>query len=268
MQIFNLIKRKLMLVFAATISTTYLFAQTPVVVAPTVTSGNNLLAVLLVIMTVVLAFVIWGLGQVLVALSRQALEKSKLTNNAKIVSIIWLVFLSQNIFAQATTTEVAKVLPNYGGLSANTFYMFVAVIAMEIFAIAFLAFSIRRIYVELLPAKNDTVKKTSALSTVWNKLDQKLFTKAVPIEKEADILLDHDYDGIQELDNALPPWWKYGFYITIAVAVFYLYIFHVNGTGKSPTQEYQAEIQQAQIAKEAYEANNKDKIDETNVPMA
>ena len=79
-------------------------------------------------------------------------------------------------------------------------------------------------------------------------------------------MLDHNYDGIRELDNALPPWWKYGFYITIGVAVVYLLNFHVFGYGKNPTQEYKAEMAQAKIQKEIYEANNKDKIDENNVP--
>ena len=81
-------------------------------------------------------------------------------------------------------------------------------------------------------------------------------------------MLDHDYDGIKELDNALPPWWKYGFYITIVVAFVYIFLFHVSGDGKNPTQEYAAEMEQAQMEKEAYEANNKDKVDESNVPMA
>jgi len=49
----------------------------------------------------------------------------------------------------------------------------------------------------------------------------KSMTKANELGKEEDVMLDHDYDGIKELDNVLPPWWKAGFYITIAIAVFY-----------------------------------------------
>ena len=99
-------------------------------------------------------------------------------------------------------------------------------------------------------------------------MDKRIFTRAVAVEQEADVLLDHDYDGIKELDNALPPWWKYGFYITIVVAFVYLLNFHVFGIGKNPTEEYNAEMEKARIEKEIYEASNKDKVDENNVPMA
>lgn len=36
------------------------------------------------------------------------------------------------------------------------------------------------------------------------------------------LIKDHDYDGIRELDNDLPPWWKWLFYITIIFAVVYM----------------------------------------------
>jgi cytochrome c oxidase cbb3-type subunit 3 len=123
-------------------------------------------------------------------------------------------------------------------------------------------------YTELLPEVDKSVKTKSALGSWWSGLDKKIFTRAVPVEKEADVMLDHDYDGIKELDNALPPWWKYGFYLTIGVAFIYLLNFHVMGNGLNPTQEYNAEVDKAKIAKEAYEATNKDRIDENNVPMA
>jgi mono/diheme cytochrome c family protein len=63
------------------------------------------------------------------------------------------------------------------------------------------------------------------------------------VEKnEKDVLMDHDYDGIQELDNDLPPWWLWLFYISIIWSVFYLIHFHVLGTGDSSEVEYLKEI--------------------------
>ncbi len=234
----------------------------------TVNSENNLLAILLIITTFVLAFVIWGMGQALIALSRQVLDKNKASANAiRLTILVLLSMLSQNVLAQ-DAAEAVKVLPNYGGLSANTFYFLVSVIATEIIVILFLVFSISRVYAELVPAKAAAVVKESTLAALWSKLDKKLFTKAIPLEKEADALLDHNYDGIQELDNALPPWWKYGFIITIGFAFVYLLNFHVLGNGKNPTEEYAAEMNKAEVEKAEYEAKNKDRIDEANVPMA
>jgi cytochrome c oxidase cbb3-type subunit 3 len=182
--------------------------------------------------------------------------------------VMGLSLLAQVSFAQDAANTVVKEVPNYGGLSATTYYLFLTVLGMEVIVILFLTFSIRRMYVELLPEKIKQAKEESKLVTWWINLNNKIFTRAVPVEKEADILLDHDYDGIKELDNALPPWWKYGFYITIGVAFIYLLNFHVFGIGLNPAQEYNAEMESARIKKEIYEASNKDRIDENKVPMA
>ncbi|MEO7767642.1 MAG: cbb3-type cytochrome c oxidase N-terminal domain-containing protein [Ferruginibacter sp.] len=261
--------KKIALTVLMVVSGFTIMAQDATVVK-TVASGNNLLATLLIITAVALLFVIYGMGQALITLSRHLLDKNKSISTATGISVVVILSLfSQNAMAQELATgEVVKIIPNYGGLSATTFYFLVAVIATEVMAILFLYFSIRRIYIELVPAKAAVIVKQSRMADLWVKLDKKLFTKAIPIEQEADALLDHNYDGIQELDNALPPWWKYGFIITILFAVVYLLNFHVFGNGKNPTQEYAAEMYNAQIAKEEYEAKNKDKIDESNVPMA
>lgn len=231
------------------------------------TEGSNLLTIMLTVVAIVLAFIIWGMGQALISISRLALDKQKSTAKAAtIMLLLAFSFISQNSMAQDAVAEVAKAEPNYGGLSANNFYAFAAVIFIEITAILFLAFNIKSVYQDLVPA---VIKpKNSTLAIWWNRMDKKFFTKAIPVEKEADVMLDHDYDGIRELDNALPPWWKYGFYITIAVAFVYIGYFHAFGEGKNPTQEYAAEMDKARIEMEVYEAGNKDKVDENNVPMA
>ncbi|GAB3868601.1 hypothetical protein GCM10028824_13930 [Hymenobacter segetis] len=62
-----------------------------------------------------------------------------------------------------------------------------------------------------------------------------------------DELLDHNYDGIHEFDNDLPPWWKYGFYATIVFAISYVTYYHVLKTGQLQGAEYAAEMQQAAL---------------------
>ena len=231
-----------------------------------VNSTDNLLATVMIIIAVVLIFVIWGMGQVLLTLIKQMTEKSKQSGNIiNPVLIIGLLLSSTMASAQTNTASaIVKSTIDYGGMDSTGFWLLASVISLEIIAILFLLFFIKRIEQELLPP---TTKKTFLLAAWWSNLDKKIFTKAVSVEKEADILLDHNYDGIKELDNALPPWWKYGFYITIVVAVVYLFNFHVFGYGKNPTEEYQAEIEKAKIESAEYASKNVDKIDETNIQM-
>lgn len=75
----------------------------------------------------------------------------------------------------------------------------------------------------------------------WQKFTQRI-NASVPVEQEKNIELDHDYDGIRELDNHLPPWWKWLFYGTIGWAVVYIIVFHLSDSLPLSEQEYQNEI--------------------------
>jgi len=132
-----------------------------------------------------------------------------------------------------------------------------------IFAVAFLFYALGRF--NTLGEKEGSTADSKGW---WARLDAKLFTKAIPIEKEADHLLDHDYDGIKELDNSLPPWWKYGFYITIVFSVFYILRYHVWKTGQDPEQEYNTEMAIAAKQIEEYRKKAGDMVDEKTVTMA
>lgn len=63
--------------------------------------------------------------------------------------------------------------------------------------------------------------------------------------RETDELLDHDYDGIKEYDNPLPLWWLWILYGSIIFAVGYVAYYHF-GPGMSPTEEYAAEMAEAE----------------------
>lgn len=68
-------------------------------------------------------------------------------------------------------------------------------------------------------------------------------------EEEKDILLDHDYDGIRELDNHLPPWWKWLLYGTIIWAVVYMIVYHVTDTFPLQAGEYDNAVAEAEAQK-------------------
>lgn len=87
---------------------------------------------------------------------------------------------------------------------------------------------------------------------------------AVPVEEEKSIELDHEYDGIKELDNHLPPWWKWLFYATVVWAVVYMFIYHMSGSMPLMEQEYNKEVAQAEEAKRKFLATQpKAVIDES-----
>lgn len=82
----------------------------------------------------------------------------------------------------------------------------------------------------------------------------KFINDAKPVEEESELLLDHNYDGIRELDNNLPPWWKYLFYVTIVFSVIYMGYYHVLN-GPSSAKEYETEVREAQLAIAAAQGN-------------
>lgn len=103
--------------------------------------------------------------------------------------------------------------------------------------------------------------------SLWSKLMNKA-SDAVPIEEEESIMLDHDYDGIHELDNHLPPWWKWLFYFTIAWGVIYLLVYHVFDALPLQQEEYSIVMEDAKIAREALMALEGNNIDENNVEFS
>lgn len=99
----------------------------------------------------------------------------------------------------------------------------------------------------------------------WVSRLYKSMTAAVPVEQEADVLLHHEYDGIYELDNKLPPWWVAMFYLSIVFAGVYLFYYHVSDMGMSQQQEYETEMALGEEQVAEYLAKQANLIDESNV---
>ncbi len=71
----------------------------------------------------------------------------------------------------------------------------------------------------------------------------------VPLAQESQIDTGHNYDGIRELDNKLPPWWLYLFYLTIVWSVIYLYVYEYSDIGQTTEEQY---AEQMAIAKDQH----------------
>ncbi|MEQ9468049.1 MAG: cbb3-type cytochrome c oxidase N-terminal domain-containing protein [Ekhidna sp.] len=96
----------------------------------------------------------------------------------------------------------------------------------------------------------------------WNRLND-----SVPVAREAEVATDHEYDGIRELDNRLPPWWLYGFYFTIAFAAIYMFRFYFLDMPRQE-DEFKAEMIQAKEEVKVYLASLDNLIDENSVELA
>ena len=237
----------------------------------------NYIEYLVLAVALLLVAAIWLLSSVLMMLSKKVVEMSKQNKTTTLLLIAILSGIFNPLIAQEANTaaegatEVVATTAYYGSLSALSFWTLTTVLGLELLIIFVLLYFIRNLWRILNPVPVkltvDGKKAPSWIKSTWANLDKRFFTKAAPIEQEADILLDHDYDGIRELDNALPPWWKYGFYITIFVAIFYILKFEVWHTGMNPTEEYNTEMSEAKIETDAYLASMKENVDENTVVM-
>jgi len=145
-------------------------------------------------------------------------------------SILFFTFL---FFSQTFAAGESDFPPNY--------YDIVAVVLLIVIIISLLSI----IYFEGRP-KAAKEKKAS----VFSKIRQAL-TKSTPIEREEEIMFEHSFDGIRELDSKIPPWFSWLFILTILFAVYYMLDYHVLGTGDLMYEEYNKEVMAATLEKEA-----------------
>lgn len=247
---------------------------------PTDKSANyNATLLSLVGIIIILLFIIGVLAGTLKQLSfvvkdKNRGEKSAAANIVKtLLLLVGLTMTGVRAFAEDAPADPAAIalkelatqwkMPEaISGIGLIDFYIIVGIIFLELIVI----FALVRYIQSMLRVLRDTPEmrmQAQALarkSWFWDKLNA-----AASIEKEKDILLDHDYDGIKELDNSLPPWWKYGFYLTIVIGIIYLYRFHVSHDGPSSEEEYTAEMQKGEEEKAAYLAKSANNVNENNV---
>lgn len=238
-----------------------------------VLSNPVFLALLLII--VVLALVIYGMAQMVKAgasvnVDRAKREKQKEPNGPKITVLFAFLLAGNFLFAQdavapgsiETSNAVAEVPFDFWGLGGMMFLSMVLFIGMEAMIICVLYFTgIRLLRTEEQERKQEELRKARAVRKIrWFRS----ITDRQTAEEEEALLSDHEYDGIRELDNNLPLWWKYGFYLTIVIAVVYLSAYHVFN-GPSSAEEYQAEVAAGEAQVAEYKKNAAGLVDENSV---
>lgn len=179
-------------------------------------------------------------------------KRSKIKGGLKTILLLAGAFVAPDVFAASqVTTDYLVSFPD------SAFWIFFTLDIILVMIILYLTGIIRGVLSEYkVPAKLNIFAK-------WNKK----MTDAVPVEEEGSILLDHDYDGIKELDNNLPPWWKYGFYVTIAWSVFYLFYYNILNVGHLQEQEYLAEMEEGERQVAEYKRLHPVLINSDNVTL-
>lgn len=177
-------------------------------------------------------------------------------NNLPILLAVGFLGLSSSANAQ----EAAGL--NFSMTTDLTWAFILADVTLILFVFIEIAL-IRRILrmASLEEAKAEVEEESSEISFAGIKL-----TDNIPLDRENEVMTDHEYDGIRELDNNLPPWWVYGFYLTIIIGVIYLINYHVLD-GELQAEEYKTEMAEAQQKVDDYISRLANRVDETNVEL-
>jgi len=178
---------------------------------------------------------------------KNAEAEKKDKGSKKIISILSLLFFSTYAFAQEP--GAAK---SFSDDPLFPLYMLSVALGIVVLLVIVVAFYILRILnVFVAQAEQERALKLGITykkePSWWIKLNEKL-NASVPVEREESIDLGHNYDGIRELDNHLPPWWKWLFIGTIIWGAIYLLVFHVAGTLPLSEEEYTNEVVTAEKA--------------------
>ena len=246
------------------------FAQEKAVTEASSSLLYNPLFIGLLAVIIILLVVIMVLADVLKAAAhhKRELERKKkqgLSASGQGLAVLILIAASSGTLSAQTVAQQAAEQSSYGGLGAFIFYLMLSIIAFELFV----AWMLYKTAMQLLGVEERKRQKAEAKAKTAVKepsFIEKL-NASVAIEKETDIMLDHNYDGIQELDNDLPPWWKYGFYLTIVISVIYLIHYHVINTGKLQQAEYEDQLAQAKLDAEEYRKKASNLVDENNATL-
>ena len=230
---------------------------------------SNTLAVALISLMILLLIIIGVLATILIGAADIKLKERKASKAATPVLTLLLLLVSSSLFAQdGVDAAIAKTDNVTGGLSSSTFYLMMVILFLELLVILGLLVNIKL----LIKKERQRAAEASITEEVKEANKNKLswwdrFNKLRPVSQEAELDLGHEYDGIRELNNRLPPWWLYGFYVSIVVAVIYLWRFHVSHTGMSSKEEYEHSVAVANQRVKEYLKKKGESVDENTVVL-
>lgn len=161
--------------------------------------------------------------------------------------------------AQSSTGQSGSDLLMYFVLSILIVMAFILVVIL--FQVLDL---LKKVSGNAVAAETEATEYTGLFSEAWWR---KFGGFSVPLRDERRILIEgHEYDGIQELDNRMPPWLKFLFNGTIVFAIVYVIYYH-SGSGDLQQAELDKEIAAAEVQKKAFLEKVGASIDENSVTL-
>jgi cytochrome c oxidase cbb3-type subunit 3 len=167
----------------------------------------------------------------------------------RILAIISFLFLSAGSFAQGNSSGLKAFSEdpfNHPMMPLYVVTIFVLIVVALVVIVAI--YMIRILNVLTAQSEKEKAKKLGIAykpKPTWLESFYQTVNASVPVEEEKAIELEHSYDGIKELDNHLPPWWKWLFYGTIGWSAIYVFVFHFSSLLPLQSDEYQIELAQA-----------------------
>ena len=192
-------------------------------------------------------------------------KEKKKGNNIGTTLLVMGFFLQVSASSFATATVSPAVSETNTSISHQelTIYILVSVSIILLGVLLHLKKMMTNL-ININKAEEEIVTKDASVN---NSKLVKILTDRVAEEDESSIDLGHDYDGIRELDNNLPPWWKWGFYLSIVIAIAYFAHYHVIKTGDLQMEEYKKEIAQAELDIAKYLEDQAMNVDENSVTI-
>lgn len=171
-----------------------------------------------------------------------------------------------------TFPAVAQQAGSATGPSYQSFYYVIGGLLIVIFFMVITMLRLVRLIAEqhyrIIHGKAmETETAVERTADSWFAKTWKGLTASVPKGMERDVMLDHDYDGIRELDNRMPPWLQYIFVVSVVTAVIYILVYHVYNIGMLPLEEYATELQRADDQKAKMLLTAGSSIDESSAKL-
>lgn len=224
---------------------------------------DSTVAYVLVTVIGLLAIVIYMLGNVFILAIKNKMdyEKTNATPKAAILTGLMMLLSTGSLLAQSANIPAGTKTV----VSETIIFILAFIVVLEMIIIVYFANGIRSFL------KKEAVQSAAAAGipvVVQEKISwfDRLYNRNTQ-EDIARLDLGHDYDGIKELDNEVPVWWRWGFAISLIFGIVYMYNYHIAETKPLQQAELAMDMEQAAIQQAAYLEKSANNVDENTVKM-